>query len=482
MRYEEWHLDKSSPVPLHRQIYEYMQGKIMNGEWPVGTRIPPQRELAARFQVNRSTVVYALGELAANGLIESKVGQGTVVVNNTWNLLAAGPAPDWNRYVRAGAYPPNIQLIQRINQAEARADIIRLGTGELSPELLPAAHMQEVIGKGRGRHLSLGYSEPKGSRFLRETLSEYLRSKGIFASPSSILIVSGALQGLQLISVGLLQPGSTVLTETPSYLNSIHVFQSAGIRLAGVPMDLEGIRPDAVGPAKRQHQAGLLYTIPSFHNPTGRVMSGKRREELMKAAALERLPVIEDDVYGDLWMDAPPPPPLKSADSQGLVLYMGSMSKTLGPGLRIGWVAGPEPVIDRLADIKMQTDYGASSLSQYAVAEWLSTGRYEPHLADIRQKLKLRRDFALSILQQYFQDMATWEIPGGGFYIWLRLHVPIPVHQLFEQALKEGILLNPGQIYDRHDRQHLRLSYAYASLHDLERGLIRLAGMIRAYR
>lgn len=263
--------------------------------------------------------------------------------------------------------------------------------------------------------MSLGYSEPKGSRFLRETLSEYLRSKGIFASPSSILIVSGALQGLQLISVGLLQPGSTVLTETPSYLNSIHVFQSAGIRLAGVPMDLEGIRPDAVGPAKRQHQAGLLYTIPSFHNPTGRVMSEKRREELMKAAALERLPVIEDDVYGDLWLDAPPPPPLKSADPQGLVLYMGSMSKTLGPGLRIGWVAGPEPVIDRLADIKMQTDYGASSLSQYAVAEWLSTGRYEPHLADIRQKLKLRRDFALSILQQYFQDMATWEIPGGGF-------------------------------------------------------------------
>lgn len=106
MRYEEWQLDKSSPVPLHRQIYEYMQGKIMNGEWPVGTRIPPQRELAARFQVNRSTVVYALGELAANGLIESKVGQGTVVVNNTWNLLAAGPAPDWNRYVRAGLIRP----------------------------------------------------------------------------------------------------------------------------------------------------------------------------------------------------------------------------------------------------------------------------------------------------------------------------------------------------------------------------------------
>ena len=174
----------------------------MNGEWPVGTRILPQRELAAKFQVNRSTIVYALGELAADGFIESRVGQGTVIVNNTWSVLAATPSPDWNQYVKSGSYQPNIHMIQQINRAEADPDMIRLGTGELSPELLPTAQMRETFNGSMSSRFTLGYSEPKGSLYLREIISDYLNKKGIAASPSSILIVSGGLQGLQLISWG----------------------------------------------------------------------------------------------------------------------------------------------------------------------------------------------------------------------------------------------------------------------------------------
>ena len=155
------------------------------------------------------------------------------------------------------------------------------------------------------------------------------------------------------------------------------------------------------------------------------------------------------------------------------------MSKTLGPG-RIGWIVGPEPVIDRLSDIKMQTDYGSSSLSQHAVAEWLSSGLYENHLDHIRSELRKRRDFTLSLLEQYFHDIAHWNIPQGGFYIWLRFKNP-SIRPLFEQALKENILLNPGNMYDRNDHQHLRLSYAYASYDQLESGLIRLAELIRLH-
>ncbi len=453
----------------------------MNGEWPVGTRIPPQRELAAKFQVNRSTVVYALGELSADGLIESRVGRGTVVANNTWSLLAATPPPDWNRYVASGTYQPNLQMIQQINQAEANAGMVRLGTGELSPELLPTAKMKAMFNSRLAEKFTLSYSEPKGSLYVRETISAYLQAKGIHASPASILIVSGGLQGLQLISLGLLHVGSTVFVENPTYLNSIHVFQSAGMHLFGIPIDQDGMRTEAIGRLKRQHRAALLYTIPSFHNPTGYLMSASRRAELLKVCTQERLPVVEDDVYGELWFDAPPPNPLKARDHQGLVLYMGSMSKTLGPGLRIGWVVGPEPVINRLSDIKMQTDYGSSSLSQYAVAEWLASGLYEEHLICIRAELKRRRDYTVAILKQYFAEIAEWNIPQGGFYIWLRLLEPLPVRQLFEQALREGILLNPGTIYDRNDQQHLRLSYAYASFEQLERGLIRLSELIRLH-
>ncbi|MDR6999087.1 PLP-dependent aminotransferase family protein [Neobacillus niacini] len=477
---EEWLLNTISSVPLYQQIYEYIKGKIINGEWSVGTRLPSQRDLAKKFQVNRSTIVYALGELLAEGLIESKVGKGTIVVNNTWSLLASTQPPDWNSYVKSGSYEPNKQFIQEINRVEANPNMIRLGTGELSPDLLPVAKIKQLFQKQSSKTISLGYSEPKGSLYLREIISEYLKSKGIMASPSSIMIVSGGIQALQLISLGLLPRGSTIFHEIPSYLNSIHVFQSAGMNLFGIQMDHEGILTEGIGKFKRQHNGALLYTIPSFHNPTGILMSSNRRGALLNICKKERLPIIEDDVYGDLWFDGPPPSPLKAADDQGLVLYIGSTSKTFGPGLRIGWIVGPEPVIDRLSDIKMQTDYGASSLSQFAVAEFLSSGLYDENIKKVRDELKLRCNFTIDILNKHFKDLATWNQPKGGFYIWLYLKKTISVQKLFKMALNEGILLNPGNVYDRNDQQHLRLSYSYAPLRHLEKGLIRLSELIKS--
>lgn len=475
----KWKPQKTSSVPLHQQITDYMKKKIMNGEWTIGTKIPPQRNLAKLFEVNRSTIVTALEDLAADGLIESKVGSGTKVINNTWSLLASTPPPDWISYVKSGIHKPNMSIIQEINKAEANPNFIRLGTGELSPGLLPNKKMQEILQIDNEQSLSLGYLEPKGSLSLRKTVSKHLQSKGIDASPESILIVSGGLQALQLISIGLLKRGSTILHETPSYLQSVHVFQSAGMNLFGIPLDEEGIKHDSIGRIKRQHNASLLYTIPNFHNPSGTLMSERRRMELLKVCQKESIPIIEDDVYGDLWFEGPPPQPLKCNDTQGNVMYIGSMSKTLSPGLRIGWVVGSEPVIERLADIKMQTDYGSSSLSQYAVDKWISSGLYEDFLKEIKAELRVRRDFTIQILEKYFSEIATWNVPKGGFYIWLKLQSGTSTRKLFDLALREGILLNPGSVYDKNDDQHLRLSYSYASMDQLEKGLIHLAQLIK---
>lgn len=475
----EWKPQKNSSFPLHQQISDYIKKKIMSGEWTIGTKIPSQRSLARLFQVNRSTIVFALEELVADGLIESKVGSGTKVINNTWSLLTSTPPPDWINYVKAGIHKPNISVIQEINKAEADPNISRLGTGELSPNLLPTSKMREILQIDHKQPLTLGYMEPRGSLPLRKTISTYLRSKGIEASPESILIVSGGLQALQLISIGLLKSGSTILHETPSYLNSVHVFQSAGMNLLGIPLDDDGIKCDSIGRMKRQHHVALLYTIPNFHNPTGFLMSKRRRMELLKVCQQESIPIIEDDVYGDLWLDTPPPSPLKANDTQGNVLYIGSVSKTLSPGLRIGWAVGPEPVIERLADIKMQTDYGSSSLSQYAVDKWLSSGMYEDFLKKIRVELRFRRDFTIQILEKYFSDIATWIEPKGGFYIWLRIQSGVSSGKLFELALREGILLNPGSVYEKHDSQHLRISYSYASIEQLDNGLITLSQLIK---
>ncbi|MBH8605429.1 PLP-dependent aminotransferase family protein [Thermoactinomyces sp. CICC 10522] len=474
-----WKPDKSSPVPLYIQIREYIREKIKNGEWPVGSKIPPQRYLAKVWKVNRSTIVAAIADLMAEGLLEGNSGSGTRIINNTWSLMHSTRPPDWNAYVDAGIHPPNLPTIQEINRAEFHPHIIRLGTGELSPDFFPRDMLKTVLSELPDQIDSLGYEEPKGLPLLREQLSKHLKRIGIDASPSSILIVSGALQALQLIALGLLKRGAAILLEKPSYLYSLHVFQSAGMRLSGLPLDQEGVQIKYIPVQKKRQNASLLYTIPSFHNPTGILMSEQRRRDLLRICEQERLPLIEDDVYRDLWLDEPPPPPLKAIDKNGLVLYLGSMSKTLSPGLRIGWVVGPEPVIERLADIKMQTDYGSSSLSQWVVARWLSSGLHEQHLKRVRAELRKRRAAAVEALHASFSDLAAWTVPKGGFYIWLHLLSPLPMREVFEKALKKDILLNPGNMYDPGATRNIRLSYAYASPDQLHEAIVSLAGIIR---
>ncbi|MCY8544864.1 PLP-dependent aminotransferase family protein [Bacillus vallismortis] len=471
MTLTQWQPSRYSDVPLHRQIEQYMKDKILHGEWAVGTKIPSQRTLADMFQVNRSTVTAAIDELTSQGLLEGRRGGGTKVVNSTWSVLAAEPPLDWNDYVRSGIHHPNSSIIQGIHQNEPRADIIRLGTGELSPDLLPVDTMRRMFQQINPHALSLGYEQPKGNPKLREAVADHLKSKQIHVSPSAIFIVSGALQALQLISIGLLKRGSVILTEKPSYLQSLHVFQSAGMRLRGLPMDESGIKTGLVSSYRKQYGGQLLYTIPSFHNPTGTVMSEQRRKEIIGLSKKEQLPIIEDDAYGDLWFEEKPAQPLKAMDHEGNVLYVGTFSKTVSPGLRIGWLAGPEPVIERLADIKMQTDYGSSGLSQWAAAEWLSQGHYEKHLTWIRGVLKQKRDAAVQFLKRYAGDIATWRIPAGGFYIWVTFHKPLPVSHFFHELLKQQVLVNPGSIYNGEERSSIRLSYSYASLADLETGI-----------
>ncbi|WP_371380129.1 PLP-dependent aminotransferase family protein [Sporomusa aerivorans] len=475
----DWTPNPKDRMPLYVQIIEFIRNKIRLGDWPVNSKLPPQRELARIFQVNRSTLATALDELIADGLLESKIGSSIWVANNTWSVLTSPPQVNWHSYAESGIYLPNFPTIQQINLEEFNLKNVRLGTGELSPELIPAELLKGVVSKVPDKIQSFGYEEPRGLLYLRQQLSHYLRDFGIIAAPESILIVSGALQALQLICFGLLPKDATILLEKPSYLLSLKLFQSLSMQFSGIPLDDEGIQVTSITNHKKCQKASLLYTIPCFHNPTGTLMTNQRRQDLIVLSQNELLPIIEDDVYRELWIDAPPPAPLKARDTDGRVIYIGSLSKSVSPGLRIGWIVGPEPVIERLADIKMQNDYGSSSLSQWAAAEWLASGLNEQHLHQIRKQLKIRRDTAIEALEKHFAGIATWTIPKGGFYIWLTLTQPVSMHKLFKAALDTGLLINPGNIYDPLSNQHLRLSYSYAALPDLKKGLYRLAGIIR---
>ncbi|WP_322924225.1 PLP-dependent aminotransferase family protein [Paenibacillus campi] len=472
-----WRLEREQTLPLYRQIEQQLRQRIHSGEWPVGTRLPSQRKLAAQLGVNRSTVTLALDELASWGIVAGNKGGGTRVVNNTWNRLAADTI-DWERYVEAGTHQPNLPAIRQINEVEYRPGILRTGTGEPGQELLPTERVRRILADA-GDEPFLGYEEPKGNLRLRQQIAAYAARQGIACSSDSILIVSGALQALQLIAIGLLARPSYILAEAPSYIQSVRVFQSAGIGVQSVELDEQGIMIGHLQQQIAAHQPRLLYTIPTFHNPTGITMSLARRQELLKLSAHRSLPLIEDDVYRELWLDEMPPPPLKAQDKQGNILYLGSLSKMMSPGIRVGWVIAPVPVIDRLADIKMQTDYGSSGLSQYVAARWLADGHHEQHHTWLREQLRTRRARLLAALELYWGDIAEWNVPAGGFYIWLHLPTNINVHRLFTLALRDQILIHPGYMYDRRAAHHIRLSYAYADIDQLEQGIQKLRQLVK---
>ena len=465
-------------APKYKVIINYVKEQITNGIWPVGSRLPSQRDLAKQFGVNRSTVVTALDELAAEGLVEGKLGMGTVVVNNTWTLMRSAPPVNWNEQVGLGTHQASLSTVQAINLAESDESLIQLSKGELSKDLFPLEDMKAVLTKIGQELEPFGYEDPKGNLQLRETIAKYLQHKGIKVDASSILVVSGALQALHLISIGLLERESTVFLENPSYLHSLSTFQSAGMKLHSISMDHEGIIPELIK-ASHESKKSVLYCHPNFHNPTGTLMGENRRQELLKLAETSQLPIIEDDVYGDLWLDSPPPSPIKSHDRHGNVLYLGSLSKSLNPGLRIGWIAGPEAVIDRLADLKMQTDYGSSSLSQRAAAEWLSSGLYEKHLVKVRKQLKARRNAALEALEKHLGTFAEWEKPAGGFFIWVKMNPEISLSDLYRKSLANGVLINPGRIYATQKLQHFRLSFANAPVEDIKKGISILESLIK---
>lgn len=225
-----WKPDRDADKPVTEQIVDYMCEQVQSGNWPIGSRLPSQRALADWFGVNRSTVIAAINELSDYGIVEGRHGAGTRIVSNTWSLMLPG-APDWADYVDSGFFKANNDTIQAINRYEFTPGMTRIGTGELDPRLFPKAMWRQVLGEAADEIDSLGYPPPEGLPELREAIAAHMRATGVDCTASQVLVTSGALQALQMISVSLLPAGTTVYAESPSYIKSLQVFQSAGMHL-----------------------------------------------------------------------------------------------------------------------------------------------------------------------------------------------------------------------------------------------------------
>jgi DNA-binding transcriptional MocR family regulator len=479
-----WEPEMSTGKPGFRQIVHYFEQRIIGGELTPGTRLPPERELALQLSVNRSTVSTAYEELRAMGLVSSIQGSGTRVNELLWET-SERQAPNWRRYGNSSLFNPAAPFYKRIGQALSSPGMINLTLGELSPDLMPLDCLAKLSGEiDYGRPFSY-WTNVRGDSSLRETLSSYLCHRlSIGTMPGQLIVTAGVKHALHLIVSALLQAGDAVAVEGPSYLYAMHVFTPAGIRIVRLDVDEHGLVPELIPELVRKHRIKMIFVNPTFQNPTGTTLPLSRRQHLLQLCSEMRLPIVEDDPYGHLSLNqaySPPVPIRALPGADQTVIYLGTLSKTVSPGMRIGWIAAPFPIAERLIETKSRMGYTTSHLGERLAQRWLASDDEGHHLAFATNALARRRAIMLEAIRKHVAPYAIQfapNAPQGGFYIWLRLCSSVSDKELFEACIRNGVIIMPGLIYGA-EKGYVRLTYASVNEKQIEEGVERLGNALR---
>jgi len=374
--------------------------------------------------------------------------------------------------------------IREILKVTEQADIISFAGGLPAPELFPVAEIitatERVLREGGAAALQYGPSE--GFAPLRETFAAESRKRGIACSADDILITTGSQQPLDLVSKIFLDAGDCVLTENPTYMAALQAFQSYECRFAAVPTDGGGLIPEALPELIERENPKFLYTIPNFQNPTGVTLTAERRRTLYSIAAHYGLLVVEDDPYGALRYAGENIPPVKSLDTEGIVLYHSTISKTIAPGLRTGWVVGAEEIRRKLTIAKQAADLHTSSLDQRIVYRYLADFDSEAHVERIRQSYGARYSIMAAVLRETMPPGFTWTHPEGGMFLWVTCPEGVDTNELMLEALKRKVLFVPGRDFfpDASGQRFMRLNFSNASPEQIRVGIGRLAEICNA--
>lgn len=442
-------IDRDSDEPIYRQVVRRIEEMIRNGALPEGFRLPPERRLAAALGVNRSTILNAYRELKALGLVDAHVGRGTAVLRPPAAAVPSGAGAEvpWRQLFRDSAARARDPVLSDLLALTERRDLISFAIGLPATELLPF----ETIGELSAEVLRdagpapLLHCPTEGHTPLRETLARWLASRGVHATTPQVLVVSGSQQGLDLLARVFLDPGDAVVVEEPSYIGALQVFRSSRARMLGVPVDGDGMRTDILASVLEHHRPKLIYTLPTFQNPSGAVMSLERRRHLLELAARWQVPVVEDDPYSELRYDGDALPSLKALDERGLVIYLSTFSKMLLPGLRVGYVVAPPAVLRQLVLAKQSADLHSNSFGQYVLERFVRDGCLEAHLERLRGAYRRRRDLMAAALARGSAAGIDFRVPDGGFYIWCRIPGGIDQSSLMRLAVGRGVTVLPGR-------------------------------------
>jgi 2-aminoadipate transaminase len=481
-------LKRDGERSLTQQLVDLIAAAIERRELGPGEKLPPTRELAELAGVNHLTAVRAYRRLRELGLVSAHVGRGTF-----FRGAGAGPAPGrvaesiaWQRY----ALPPSTEtfgdrVLAEMHRQARTAGLIPLSVGYPSERLFPVAEVGAAIAatldEEAGR--ALQYSDVQGIGELAAALAKLSAARGAPEDPDDILITNGAAQGLSLVSHAILRPGDVAACEDPTFPSVIRAITDTGAEIAGVPSDDDGLDVDALEALLARREIKLLALQPRLQNPTGRDLVPARRERLLALARRHGFFILEDGVYSDLRFAGDEQPSLRSA-AQAHVVYVDSLSKTVGGGMRVGWVAASGPVLDRIVAAKRAHDIHSPTLTQLALARYLAAGGYPAQAERARAFYRERLAALQEAIHRHLGSIANYVEPLGGGHLWVGLDVTADERELADEAVRHGVAYVPGAALhvDEDPEVHVRLSFGYVEPNEIDEGIRRLAAAIASLR
>lgn len=372
-------------------------------------------------------------------------------------------------------------VVREILKLTQQGSVLSFAGGLPSPDSFPNTAIQEIANEvlaSKGTSI-LQYATTEGYPPLREAIASWVKDFGIEATADNVAILSGSQQGLDLVCKAFINPGDAVIVERPTYLSFLDMLKMYEARPIHVPADDEGMDPELLEAAIQEHKPRVIYLIPTFRNPTGECMSARRRKEIVEIAARHRLVIVEDDAYGRLRYDGDHIPAVASFGYPG-ALYLGSFSKIVAPGLRIGYAIGDAQLLRTLVIAKQGADLHSSNLSQAIIAEFFARNLLGEHIRRISQVYVTKRDTIIEAIEEFFPTGSKVTHPDGGLFVWATVPEPLSTSRLLEKAIKERVAYIPGTPFyrDGGGDTSMRLNFSNASLEELRWGMKQLGGVL----
>lgn len=452
---------------LYILIADILRDHIISGELRPGAKLS-QRAIATEYNVSKKTANEALMILESEGLVLSKPRSGTVVANNAWLLLAAGCSPEWKKYEERGRQLPSKDKIFHMMNDLSSNRRIHISGPRVGRDLGYAQTISKVLPRVMKRLETtndLNHINIRGLHSLRVTLCERLSSYGITARTDEVMITTGMAESLAIISWAFLCGGTTFIHDTPSILNSMQLIRSSGANVVQVPLDEYGMMTEPLSKAFKNSSRPILYINPTNHYPTGVSFSKTRRDKIMSMCTYSKVPVLENDMLREFWLDKPHPLPMKAFDRGGLVIYIGC---TIGVniGFKLSWIVAPRNIISRLSDVKTQYDVNTNTLMQIIADELFRSGYYDEFLENSRPLFISILEKAYAIIEKYFGDLILPLRKTYGYYIWITFVDSIDITKVYDRC--KDIMFLPGYFFDNNDTHSLHLAPFADSIENFE--------------